>query len=331
METKGIIATTRVDRHGDKLEKEALETLVNTINTKEEAIGVSVEHDSLAMPIGKVIKGELVQLDDGEFAVKTIQEIFDIHSIKGPNQNETYYVAGSSSDYRPFADFKIEDADRPTVSFDPHNFTQKDFTEMKDFLYAENIDVELEVRKSLMPDPEIIFHLLAGTFMCWTGKKVIEKLSDDVAADISRCYSAIKKAIIKFARYSIPENRPKTYRLREQGEYIKELAVRTSDPNVVIEALQPDKLEGIETLIKESLEQFKVVPAKVQLLYDVDSKMWRLNYLITTLGQAIGTEKCYKRTIDLLNSLEPQNGRVNVSVSGSNPSVLTVDDEDSIN
>lgn len=81
METKGIIATTHIDRHGDKIEKEALETLVQAINTQESAIAVSVEHDGLVMPIGKVLKGNLVQLPDGEFAVTTVQEIFDVHSI----------------------------------------------------------------------------------------------------------------------------------------------------------------------------------------------------------------------------------------------------------
>lgn len=324
MEIKGIIATTHMDKHGDKIEKETLETLVKAINTEESAIVVSVEHDSLVMPIGKVIKGNLVQLSDGEFAVATVQEIFDVHSIKSRTSNETYYVAGSEQDYRPFADFKIKNVDRLTVSFDPHNFMQEDFTEIKNFLSEGDIKVELEVRKSLIPDPEIVFHLIEGTFMCLIGKKVVENLASDISVDISSCYQIIKKTILKFARYSIPANRPKTYRLREQGEYMKELAVRTSNPNVVFEALQPDKLEKIDILVREGLQHLKVSPTKVQLVYDVDDKEWKLNYLLTTSGQAIGTEKCYKRTRDLFDNLGKEAGSFNVSIAGLNPADLDV-------
>jgi hypothetical protein len=58
--------------HGEKLAKEALERLVLEINSENTAIGVSVEHDGLTMPIGKVVNGKLVQLEDGEFAVETL-------------------------------------------------------------------------------------------------------------------------------------------------------------------------------------------------------------------------------------------------------------------
>ena len=173
METKGIIATTHIDGHGERIGKEALETFVKAINAEENAIGVSVEHDSLAMPIGKVIKANLVQLTNGEFAVSAVQEIFDVHSVKSQNSDETYYVAGSEYDHRPLAVSKIENSDRLRVSFDPHNFAQQHFTEIKDFLSDQNIEIELEVRKALIPDPEIVFNLIAGTFICLTGKKVM--------------------------------------------------------------------------------------------------------------------------------------------------------------
>jgi hypothetical protein len=322
MEAKGIIATTRLDRHGDKIEKEALETVVDMINAGTEAIGVTIEHDGLTMPIGKVIRGKLVQLDDGEFAVATSQEIFDIHSISTPKLSETYYVAESSSDHRPFADLRIEDINKLTVSFDPHNFECNDFIEMKNFLHEEHVEVELEVRKSVLPDPEIIFHLVTGTLIVWSGKKTIEKLSNDVSTDISNCYGIIKKAIVKFAQYCIPKNRPKTYRLREQGEYIKELAIRTTNPDIVIEALQPDKLKEVETVIEKSLGQFNIFPAKVQLIYESDNKMWKLNYLLTTSGQAIGTEQCYKRTIDLFNRVSRADGSAAASISGVTASAI---------
>ena len=54
------------------------------------------------------IKGNLIQLSEGEFAVTTIQEIFDVHSIPTQNSDETFYIAGSEQVYRPFVNFKID-------------------------------------------------------------------------------------------------------------------------------------------------------------------------------------------------------------------------------
>lgn len=326
MEMKGIIATTHVDGHGEKLAKEALEQLVLEINSENTAIGVSVEHDGLTMPIGKVVNGKLVQLEDGEFAVETLQEIFDIYSTKNEKFNDVYYIAESKTDRRPFAERAMDNINNLTVAIDPHNFNRNDLTVISDFLEKEQIHVEFEIKKSLIPDPELIMNLVVGTLFCWTGKKTIEKLSDDIASDISGLYSKIKKIIIKFAQYSTPQNRPKTYRFREQEEYVKELVIQTSDPNIVIEALQPDKLNKIESVIEKNLEQFNVSPARVQLIYEIDKKEWKLNYLLTASGQAIGTEKCYKRTVDLINQLEFQEGHINVSVAGLVPTTSALKD-----
>jgi len=326
MEMKGIIATTHVDGHGEKLAKEALERLVLEINSGNTAIGVNVEHDGLTMPIGKVVNANLVQLEDGEFAVETLQEIFDIYSTENEIFDDVYYIAESKTDFRPFAERATDNVDNLTVAIDPHNFNRNDLTVISDFLEKEEIYVEFEIKKSLIPDPELIINLVAGTLFCWTGKKALEKLSDDISTDISNLYSKIKKIIMKFAQYSIPHNRPRTYRLREQEEYVKELVIRTSDPNIVIEALQPDKLDKIESVIEKSLEQFNVSPARVQLIFEIDKKEWKLNYLLTASGQAIGTEKCYKRTVDLLNQLKPQEGHINVSVAGLVPTTSALED-----
>lgn len=228
MEMKGIIATTHVDGHGEKLAKEALERLVLEINSGNTAIGVNVEHDGLTMPIGKVVNANLVQLEDGEFAVETLQEIFDIYSTEKEIFDDVYYIAESKTDFRPFAERATDNVDNLTVAIDPHNFNRNDLTVISDFLEKEEIYVEFEIKKSLIPDPELIIHLVAGTLFCWTGKKALEKLSDDISTDISNLYSKIKKIIMKFAQDSIPHNRPRTYRLWEQEEYVKELVIRTS-------------------------------------------------------------------------------------------------------
>lgn len=71
----GILATTHKDLEGDKLPKEALEEFVMQAN--QNIILNNVEHDPRIPPIGRLISAKLVELDDGEFAIEGITEIFD--------------------------------------------------------------------------------------------------------------------------------------------------------------------------------------------------------------------------------------------------------------
>jgi hypothetical protein len=72
---KGIVATTHVDLQRELLTKNALEQMVNQYRTNY--IKVMDEHDPRKIPIGRVIDGRLVELQDGEFAVEATFELFD--------------------------------------------------------------------------------------------------------------------------------------------------------------------------------------------------------------------------------------------------------------
>ena len=319
---KGIIATSHIDKTGSKISKGALQDIVEAINADEGSVGIIVEHDPLVMPIGKVLKGELIELDDGEYAIEAYQEIFDIADINSPNFGENYYLLESKTDLRRFTDSRIEEIHRLKVSIDPINFDKKHFYEFKKSLQDNQVDVSISVRKALLPDPDILFSVLTSSLLVWSGRKVINKLSDDVAKDISDSYRIIKMAILKYAKYCISQSRSQTYRIRECGEYVKELVVQTSDVDVVMEALKSDKIDQALSTIEESLQQIKLIPAKVQLIYDENDGKWKTNYILTVTGQAIGSERCFKRTIDLFSRTIRPDGTFYESVGGE----ITADD-----
>jgi hypothetical protein len=71
----GIITTTHLDAHGERMALSALEDMVKHI--MDGIVPIGVEHDPRNSPIGRVISAEIVQLEDGEYGVKGIFELFD--------------------------------------------------------------------------------------------------------------------------------------------------------------------------------------------------------------------------------------------------------------
>lgn len=72
---KKIIATSHVDSYGDMFALEALESLVEQIKTMY--IPVNIEHDLRIPPHGRLISAKLIMLEDGEYAVEAVSEIFE--------------------------------------------------------------------------------------------------------------------------------------------------------------------------------------------------------------------------------------------------------------
>lgn len=72
---KGVLSTTHIDRHNERMSLEALKSSVEQINTQY--IPVGVEHDPRFPPKGRIVSAELVEIDDGEFGVEGIIEMFE--------------------------------------------------------------------------------------------------------------------------------------------------------------------------------------------------------------------------------------------------------------
>lgn len=300
MIVKGIGATTRIDKHNCIIAKEALEDAVKDINEGLYAIGVGIEHDSTIMPIGKVISGKMVKLDDGEYGIEIEQELFDKYQVFSDDTGEKWYIAKSQRDIRPFADTQAEDIHNIKVSIDPVNFSKTDCEKLIDFYKKECLfDTEYFMRKSVIPDPEIIFTLVAGTIAAMTGKKITEHITDDIV----KLYELIKKAVLKTVKCCRQSYRPITYVIKENTSYLMELVVVTEIPDILFEALQNEKLSQIEAKIETFTNNFNVDIAKVQCLYNIEGQEWIVNYVSTRDGKVIGSEKCYKKTVELARKI----------------------------
>src|SRR5437867_3089921 len=72
---ESVLATTRVDRHGDRFTKSALEN--TAAQAKRAYIPMMFNHDPRIPPLGRTIDAEVRQLPDGEYALVAISEVFE--------------------------------------------------------------------------------------------------------------------------------------------------------------------------------------------------------------------------------------------------------------
>lgn len=73
--TSGYAITTHLDRHNERVQLETLEHVRRQIT--KEYITSGIEHDIRIPPVGRIISGKVVDLDDGESALEIVQEIWE--------------------------------------------------------------------------------------------------------------------------------------------------------------------------------------------------------------------------------------------------------------
>lgn len=72
---RGVLATTHVDLHGDKLTLSALESAADQI--RRQYVPFILQHDPRIPPLGRVIGAVVRRLDDGEHALEGEVELFE--------------------------------------------------------------------------------------------------------------------------------------------------------------------------------------------------------------------------------------------------------------
>lgn len=300
MKIQGISATTEIDRHNCRITKEVLEEAIKEINTGKYVPSMGLEHDSSLMPIGKTYKAELMPLKNGEYALYIYQETFENFNVFKSKELGTLYESSISSDSRPFADTEPESIEKLTVHFDPVNFGYESFELIKEQIKKDS-DVEIKtfMRKSIIPDPEVVFSFIKDSIILLAAAQTLNKTVDKLSSDGSNLYDKIKEIVIKAVKYIKPSNRPITYVMKENRGYILELLVRTDNPNVLFQALSSEKLSAFINDVDRVKDVIDEPTYKIQYIYNEDRSCWEFNYLSTSTGKVIGSEKCYKKTMKL--------------------------------
>lgn len=313
---KGIGATTEVDRHNCRITREALEGAVKNVNNSGSVPSVGINHDRSIMPFGKVISAEVLPMDNGEYKMEITQEVFEHVYVIELKDGRRFIMNKSSSDERPFTE-DVYDSNEITVSIDLVNFmNQEDVAEIQDLVEEYNAINGTIVRKSLIPDPEIIFQIGNGIVGILLTKKVIESVGDrflnNLLDEVDKFYIFTRELVFKYSRLVIPRNRPQTYVFKMWDSCNVELVVVTTSPDEVMESIKKDKLEKINEMLVDLRQHF--IPRRVQFLYDEGN--WIFNYLCTEKGEVIGTEKSYNNRVKAFELFNTESNKIDASVDG---------------
>jgi hypothetical protein len=175
--TKGVIATSHVDRHGDRLTREALASMVEQIN--KYYIPQYYQHDPRIPPLGRAVHAELKQLDDGEYAVEATTQIFEAGDEIEPDNT------GRKMPLRRVDDESLHLVDDRSFA------TPEDQALIEELRCLVSGKKETEEKKALEP---VSILQIAGLFIAGG---IASGLLSKVGAD---CWDAFKRKLSELAR-----------------------------------------------------------------------------------------------------------------------------------
>jgi len=298
-----IIATTHIDAHNQRFAKEALEQMAIDVNTGNKP-PLTLMHDVTIPPLGKMLSAVVERREDGEYQLVVESEIFE--HITWTEINGTKLAKGESiANRKPFVDkYKETSSEQFTVAVDVMNFEsyerlQSFMDELKEESPVDFVESNFG-RKSAIPDPEIIIGLAKTIVAFLLGKKLIDKIAENVVDeissnigdDIAEFYTLTKTAIVSFVRSARPKNRPITYIFVLKGQPNIEFVARTTDSNLVLSAIHLEKMQGALEQARPTIEMLDAMTAQFLLN---DAGEWEFNYMLTKTGGVIGTEQSYKK------------------------------------
>jgi hypothetical protein len=302
-----VMSTTHVDRHGDRMIIGALKSGAKQINSPRKP-KLTINHDQALPPSGVITNAYVEKRADGFHQLVATQRFYNKQRlVKMPDGSpglleyfDDISFVFSEVDYKEFDGYEL--------SVDVHCFESRQ--DADDFITSVRRDSPIEfkvghfARKSFLNDPQLIFTLgskavhalldnpykpaaiAAGGIVA---KKVLEKVGDRMGDDLSGVYTWLSKSMVAGVKWMHPKNRMVTYILQVPGAINLELIVRTNDVAIAIEATGADKFAQGKGVIDSVLQGYN--PAKLSLLYNVETKLWEFNFMLSRDGQTLSSLK----------------------------------------
>jgi len=219
------LTTTHIDLDGDRMMLSALEGMVAQINTRY--IPMGIEHDPRIPPMGRLISAEVVALDDGEFAVDGVVEMYE------PDDHLplSYEKEGFPFNTTPVGDFALQ-YDRGFRD----EFDQELISELSEILAVQASPC---IKKSL--DPISVLTIGGGFVLGAVASGFLNRLGADA-------YSALKLKLKELF----------AHRREEPGESLLsiETTVESGGTRMVVEVLVTNPTSAdIDQLLGDGLAQ----------------------------------------------------------------------------
>jgi hypothetical protein len=313
LKQKVISTTTHVDLHNQRFAREALEQEAQSVNNGERPL-VTLMHDPVLPPIGKILEAWVEPRDDGEYQLVEVQEIFEQTLWTTLPDGTKLFKQESEIDRNPFVNKYSEMTGDYEVAYDDINFDSIEHTHsfINEIQKESGVDLTTKHfgRKSAIPDPEIIVKIGEAITTYLVAKKVLDRVGDKVIdlaiEEVTKLYNLVKALTISSAKYIRPKNRPITYVFIISKEPVIEFIVRSNDANAILSSVLIDKLQNATD---QALQLHKAFDAtRIQFLLNEKSD-WEFNYLLTSEGAVIGTEKSFNNRTRQIEMLFPSETR----------------------
>lgn len=304
--SRAIIATTSIVRN-TVLTVESLEAAAKKITEGERKVVVLANHDHTCPPLGMTVAGRVLKIEDGYHGLEVIYALYGHPAcVELPNGDSGFLQALPEYPH-PLTSSDFGDSQLPEIQIDPTNFGG--FEDASAFLEEiRKIAPELKCRtgvkerRSLIPDPEVIFHLGLSLSAAWIAARMSKAAADAIEPQLKRFFDVVIETVSKTAKAAIPFFRPITYIVKVNGDTNVDFVIQSRDPNVVIRAFAGDFSE----ILKQVAELRNRFGAEmIQFLLD-EKEQWRFNYLLTRDGKVIGSKMSYDRQSVLLGEIEAQ-------------------------
>lgn len=253
---------------------------------QERPVPVNIEHDPTQPPVGRVVRGQLVELDDGEVALEIETEM-----LKGGGPAAIYPVSRLAEAAAALASIPAQ-VGRLDLVIDERSYRPDDLEELRGIAadVAETNVLDTVVRFSQLPDALLVFELgLPATAAFWFskgffskfGERVGDELGGEVGQDLARAYRALKAKLREVVRRRQPSDRPPLTMLsfmidRRSGGLIQvEGSSRAEDDGL------DDLLDGGQDLLTVARVYAELVPEPERLErlhFAREDGAWKLRY-----------------------------------------------------
>lgn len=260
---QGTIANTLVNKRGEIISKEALESMVSQI--KEEYVPINVEHDPRIPTQGRIADAHLRKRKDGEYEVVAEFEIFE----EGDTISSTLGTKSIVEKQLP--------SDRLILNFDQNFNNEIDQENINEISNLLNTESHLSVKNSL--DPIGVVEIAGIVAFGAIAKGFLSKIGSD-------SLEATKRQLTKvFSR-------------KKEGEEEKILTLSFKvvknevEFDVEVHTTNPDK-DTIDKLFKEGLDELERL---VPMLYQKEANLHKMVFEYKKEGMEIKyavNKSCY--------------------------------------
>lgn len=305
-----VLATTHIVRQ-TVLTIESLHSAAADINEQDRKLTMSAEHDRLCPPMGQAVALKVVPIKDGHHALIGEFDIFPPPTEIELPSGEIGYCQQSRTHTFSFTTAEFSHAESFCVAIDPSGLggmqeTNRFFDELK-----KDIQIAFETqpveRRTLLPDPEVIFTLGIKASALWFGVRLAKAGADVIESELKAFLRVMIDAIKRTATNAIPKNRPVTYVLQTRGTPNLEFIARTRDAHAVISAMADSDLSDLNPKIDALRKRFDAEMIQFKMH---DDGTWRFNYLLTKDGKVVGTKTAFDHRAVVLKEMEHKRKRI---------------------